>query len=178
MKKMISTICVLTQIFLLSACFFDRAERSSEPPERIEQNRSTNTLSSEFETAAERIAFLSEYLVMPTEIIDADFHVIYHDNSGFLPGPSDWYVHVAVLVEPDLIDEWILGFEETEENPIENMPRWSGVPTENVNWQGIDETSEFYKRPNSRTSWRIVYRDAGIILIYVSSSPVMPPNSW
>jgi hypothetical protein len=44
-------------------------------------SRTTNTYSKQFKTDADKIQFLKRYLVFPSAIEAAEFHVIYYDNS-------------------------------------------------------------------------------------------------
>ena len=62
---------------------------------------STDTHSSTFATAEERVEFLNRYLDFPSPPKDAQFTLIYFDNlQGFPPGPSDWDMRMVVWLEP------------------------------------------------------------------------------
>ena len=73
---------------------------------------STQTASSEFETVAERVAFLEPYLPLERTYETLDFYVSYQndDSAGFLdiPGPSDWDIRIVATVPASELDDWVL----------------------------------------------------------------------
>jgi hypothetical protein len=69
----------------------------------------TDTQSSQLKTSAERVEFLGRYLKLRTPISDAAFRIVWHDNSGFVPGPSDWSMAAAVKVTPADSPTWLAG---------------------------------------------------------------------
>lgn len=70
-------------------------------------NRSTDTYSKQFSTDAEKISFLTRYLVLPSAIEAAEFHVVFYDNSGsVVPGPSDWDIQAVLKVAPKHLSIW------------------------------------------------------------------------
>src|SRR4051812_29011346 len=71
------------------------------------ESLTTDTRSTQLATSAERVAFLRRYLKLRTPVADAAFHIVWHDNSGFPPGPSDWYLEAAVLVKPADGPTWL-----------------------------------------------------------------------
>jgi hypothetical protein len=71
------------------------------------RNMSTDTHSKQFVTDADKIQFLKRYLTFPTAVEAAEFHVVYHDNSGGgIPGPSDWDMQVVLKVAPQNLSAW------------------------------------------------------------------------
>jgi hypothetical protein len=58
----------------------------------------TDTSSTQLLTSAERVAFVGRYLKLRGPVTDAAFHIVWHDNSQGLPGPSDWSVVAALQV--------------------------------------------------------------------------------
>jgi len=74
-----------------------------------EPSRTTDTSSDHFAMPSERIAFLARYVKMRSAARDAVFHVVYHDNSQGLPGPSDWSISAAMLVRPSDGPAWLEG---------------------------------------------------------------------
>jgi hypothetical protein len=76
----------------------------------------TDTDSSQLKTSAERVAFLGRYLKLRTRVTDAAFHIVYHDNSHGLPGPSDWWIVAAVEVTPADGPTWLAGARPLSEN--------------------------------------------------------------
>lgn len=98
-------------ILLNALFFFSFAILAQEP-----SSFTTDTLSSQFATQEEKIAFLERYLTLPTNIEAAEYHIIYHDNStGRVPGPSDWDMRVIVKVAPQDIPLWLESLTETAE---------------------------------------------------------------
>jgi hypothetical protein len=69
----------------------------------------TDTHSARFATDAEKVAFLRRYLVFASPVQAAEFHVVYYDNSGGVPGPSDWDIHAALKVAPEDVALWTEG---------------------------------------------------------------------
>ena len=46
-------------------------------------------------------------MACPSEVLDTEFHLVLHDNSGgLLSGPSDADFKVAVKVKPDHVVKW------------------------------------------------------------------------
>lgn len=86
-----------------------------------EKSRSTDTRSTALATAAQRVGFLCEYLLCPTTPEDAAFHVVFHDNSGFLAGPSDADIVAVVKVKPEDIPRWSMG---CASKRLEAKPAW------------------------------------------------------
>lgn len=85
----------------LRMCFDTFVAANSSP------NRSTNTHSKQFATDAEKISFLKRYLVLPSAIEAAEFHVVFYDNSGGgVPGPSDWDIQAVLKVVPKHLSAW------------------------------------------------------------------------
>lgn len=46
------------------------------------------------------MAFIRRYLELRAAVTDADFHVVFHDNSHGIPGPSDWSIVAVLRVKP------------------------------------------------------------------------------
>jgi hypothetical protein len=79
----------------------------------------TNTRSETIPTPEERVAFLGKYLRLRSSVRDTAFHIDYHDNSGLLPGPSDWSVWAAMRLPPGAMPSWL-----TETSPCEQNPKF------------------------------------------------------
>jgi hypothetical protein len=85
------------------AYYFPKRDRSA-PRAR---SMSTDTHSKQFATDTEKIQFLKRYLSFPTAVETAEFHVVYHDNSGGgIPGPSDWDIQAVLNVAPQNLSAW------------------------------------------------------------------------
>ena len=113
-----------------------------EPP-----SMSTDTRSSQLKTSAERVEFLGRYLKLRTPVKDTVFHVVFHDNGGQVPGPSDWSIAAALLVTPADGPAWLAGARPAtaEDEPL----RQRLVPPE---WK-VSSAGEAYVRDGSRLVW-------------------------
>jgi hypothetical protein len=79
-------------------------------------NRSTNTYSKQFATDADKISFLKRYLVLPSAVEAAEFHVVFYDNSGgSVPGPSDWDIEAVFKVAPEHLSAWTQNLQVTSQ---------------------------------------------------------------
>jgi hypothetical protein len=125
------------------------------------RNISTNTWSYEFQNKDEKLSFLAEYMMAYSEIEDAEYHIIYHDNSGGLvPGPSDWDIRVALKVKSHDMSLWIEGFDEISSSEVD-LAWWGGLETENISWNHEDAIC--YKRPGAYV-YLVAFPEQGIIL--------------
>lgn len=129
-------------------------------------DRSTDTWSSEFTDPYDKLAFLSGYLISFSEILDAEYHIDYHDNSvGRLAGPSDWDVRVALKIKPKNIALWTAGYENSDPSQID-LDWWDALDSGEIVWDSKD--AGYYKRPNS-SSYLVAFPDSGIILKAVTT---------
>jgi len=143
MKKMLLFFCCVALI--LTGC---------------QKSRTTDTWSTEFETHEEKIAFFEKYVDCPSEVVDTEFHIFYHDNGRL--GPSDWWIRAAIKITPGELSKWTVDMDEVEEERIDT-DWWS-----KLNIQDWDLTGEplYYKSP-VRRSYLAVYEKQGIILKYI-----------
>lgn len=86
-----------------------------------ERSRTTDTRSTSLATAARRVGFLCEYLLCPTTPEDAAFHVVFHDDPGFLAGRSDADIVAVVKVRPEDVPRWSMG---CTAKRLEARPPW------------------------------------------------------
>jgi hypothetical protein len=94
----------------LRMCFDTFVAANSSP------NRSTNTYSKQFATDADKISFLKRYLVLPSAVEAAEFHVVFYDNSGgSVPGPSDWDIEAVFKVAPEHLSAWTQNLQVTSQ---------------------------------------------------------------
>jgi hypothetical protein len=78
-------------------------------------SRTTDTRSSQLSSDAEKVEFLSRYMAFKSTVQAAEFHVVYHDNSGGLvPGPSDGEIQAVVKVRPRDVGLWVSGMQRSE----------------------------------------------------------------
>lgn len=116
------------------------------------ESRSTDTKSTQLGTSAERVAFLSRYLKLRTPVNDAAFHIVYHDNSVGVPGPSDWSIAAAVQVTPADGPTWLAGAQPLGANDVNGLqaPSTTGlIPGE---WQ-VSSSGEKYTRDGALIVW-------------------------
>jgi len=143
-------------------------------PDNDEPNKTTDTWSSEFTGIDEKLAFLTEYLIMPSEVLDAEYHIVYHDNStGLIPGPSDWDVRVALKIKAEELPLWTDGFDGVSPNEID-LAWWNELPSDDISWDSAG--AEYYKRESS-FSYLVVFPDTGVILKAVSTSSYSMANA-
>lgn len=116
------------------------------------ESRSTDTKSTQLKTSAERVAFLARYLKLRTPVSDAAFHIVYHDNSVGVPGPSDWSIAAAVQVTPADGPAWLAGARALgpSERLSTRIPATAGlIPGE---WQ-VTSPGERYARDGALLVW-------------------------
>lgn len=156
-----ASICLLA-VLLFAAVAVLRSAGSAEH----EANKTTDTWSSEFASRDEKLAFLAEYLIMHSEVLDAEYHIVYFDNStGLIPGPSDWDVRVALKIRQEEILLWTDGFTAIASEEID-LEWWDGLSSADIFWDGDD--AQYYKREND-FSYLVVFPNTGVILKAVST---------
>lgn len=129
-------------------------------------SRTTDTYSSQFASDEQKIAFLGKYLNLPSKIEAAEFHVVYHDNSGsFAPGPSDWTIEAAVKLAPDSIPLWISGMEIQETQDIS----WGHalIAGDQEKWD-LQSRPLIYKQPNENV-FVAVFEKEGVLFKSIST---------
>lgn len=132
-----------------------------------EKGKTTDTWSNEFKDHDEKMAFLAKYLIMPSEPINAEYHIVYQDNSiGSVPGPSDWDVRVILKISPEDFGVWLDGYKPVTSSEID-LTWWDGLASDNITWEGH---VEYYKR-EGEYSYIVIFPDAAVILKAVSSMP-------
>jgi len=129
---------------------------------REEIDRTTDTWSSSFDSIEERLVFLGEYLFMFSEVLDAEYHIVFYDNSGgMIPGPSDWDIRVALHIALEDIPLWTEGMQRLAPGQID-VGLWKELKSERFTWQE-SELVEYWKRPNSKVVL-VVFPESGIVL--------------
>lgn len=126
----------------------------------------TDTHSSKFSSDRQKIEFLTRYLKLPTPIEATEFHIVYHDNSGIVPGPSDWMIQAAIKVSPDSLKLW------TKEMNLQSQPinfdwGYALIPKTEQRWQ-LKSKPKFYQR-NNENVYIVVFESEGIIFKSVDS---------
>lgn len=67
----------------------------------------TSTNSSRYATVQERADFLHQYVTFRRTYETLDFDITYHNNSGIVPGPSDWDVRLIATVPASELEAWV-----------------------------------------------------------------------
>ncbi len=130
-------------------------------------SKTTDQWSRDLQTREERIRFVEKYIRAPSQILDTEFHIIYHDNStGMVPGPSDWRIVAAFKVNPQDAGKWREGFVKTDGKDAD-PGLWRDVfPSDNF-WEASSRP-EFYRRENAMV-YVVIYQKEGIVLKYMTS---------
>ena len=163
--KMVRSLFALLILMLFLTSCSPIASPSSTAHE--EHDRTTDTWSTSFESIEEKLVFLGDYITIFSEVQDAEYHIIYHDNSGgLIPGPSDWDIRVALKVAQEDIPLWTNGMKKLIPNQID-INLWGELKTERFTW-GEPELVEYWKRPDS-SAYLVVFPETGILLKIAST---------
>lgn len=151
MRRVLWLVSVLLVIWFTAACGAGAAPA----------NKTTDTRSATLKTDAEKIAFLQQYLKLPSEIMATEFHIVYHDNAQGLPGPSDYDIRAALKVAPEAVARWSDGLQPVDAattdltwttDLLPPQPRWAHASPPQV-----------YMRPGAQVVV-VVYAPEGIVL--------------
>jgi hypothetical protein len=131
-----------------------------------ESSFTTDTYSSKFQDDRQKIEFLTKYLKLPTAIEATEFHIDYHDNSGILPGPSDWQITAIIKTSPASLKFW------TQDMSLQSPPinlDWGYVliPKDQPRWQ-LKSKPKIYQR-NNENGYTAVFSPEGVIFKSVDS---------
>jgi hypothetical protein len=133
----------------------------------VEPDRTTDTWSSSFDNKEEKLNFLGEYITLFSEVLDAEYHIVYHDNSnGLVIGPSDWDIRVVLKVALEDIELWTDGMKKLSPKQID-AELWNDLKSERFTWRK-SESAEYWKCPDSNI-YLVVYPESGILLKIVST---------
>ena len=147
--------CALLVVFLAAACTGS-------------DDLTTNTASSTFAVKAEKLAFLHRYVLSTPGLLDAEYSIVYKDNSGgMVPGPSDWDIRLAAHVDPDSALAWTAGMR--EDTLQASMASWSELITDKdtLAFSGVSRTF--------RSAGKLVVMDARHVTVLARYS-TMPMN--
>ena len=162
-KQLLTTLVSAMAAVLLLACVIPEPH-----PDMLHQSKTTDTWSFEFDNKEEKLQFLLEYLIAPSEIYDAEYLIQYHDNGGGpASGPSDWDIRVALLINPHDLSLWLEGLEELPLGEIDLL-WWAELETERLNWH--DSNALSYRRPGQNV-FLVAFPEQGIILKSMSTQP-------
>ena len=150
--KLMSVLCVSIALFL-GACGSSSA------------NLTTDTRSSAFATDAEKITFLRRYLHLKTPIQATEFHIVYHDNSGGgVPGPSDYDLRVALLIDQPNLDAWTAGLHPSPESEATQFSWSAEVLPHEARWALTSKPTIYVG--DGANELVAVFATEGIILIH------------
>lgn len=122
----------------------------------------THTSSGQFSSSRAKLEFLEKYAKLDSVIIDAEYRIDYQDNAqGWIPGPSDWDMRLAVKIPPGEVQQWLQGFDKVEAQEVE-LSWWAELPLQTKTWER-NAQPVFYRRPD-QSAYLAVFAAEGIIL--------------
>lgn len=68
---------------------------------------STDTSSDALPSLAARVEFLERYVTFRRGYSDLGFHIVFHNNGGMVPGPSEWDIRLVAAVPPTELAAWV-----------------------------------------------------------------------
>lgn len=131
-----------------------------------ESSLTTDTYSSKFNSDQQKVEFITKYLKLPTSIETTEFHIVYHDNSGILPGPSDWKIQAIIKTSPSSLKLWTEGMK-LRSQPINLNWGYDLIPKNEQRWK-LKSTPKVYQRNNNNT-YIAVFEPEGIVFKSIDS---------
>ncbi len=131
-----------------------------------ESSLTTDTHSSKFNSDQQKVEFVTKYLKLPTSIETAEFHIVYHDNSGIPPGPSDWRIQAIIKTSPSNLKLWTAEMQ-LRLQPINLSWGYDLIPKNEQRWK-LKSKPKIYQRNNDNT-YIAVFDPEGIIFKSVDS---------
>ncbi len=129
---------------------------------RLVKSLTTNTYSSQFSNDAEKIAFLKRYLILHSAIESTEFHIVYHDNSSGIPGPSDWDMRIVLKVAPRNLVLWHKNLALTHK-PIDFS--WAYIVAQKRGWKLHSQPKIFASAGNEAA----IFEKEGIIFKHLTT---------
>jgi len=117
----------------------------------------TDTWSRDLPAQEERISFLGRYLKLRTQVLDCEFHIVYHDN-GF--APSDWAILAAVRVAPAEVLPWL-----QDAAPASGESAFNYRDVFPARWN-VTSAPEFLSRG---TTHLVVFGPEGVVVIFAQT---------
>lgn len=148
MKNPLRSVLLASTLALLASCG--------------QESLTTDTRSSSLPSDERKVEFLGRYLQLPSAVETTEFHIVFHDNSQGIPGPSDYSIETAVKVAPEAVSSWLAGLE--PDDPLD-LPGWAKelIPagSSDSRWT-MHSTPRFYRRPGANVClW--VFEAEGVI---------------
>ncbi len=131
-----------------------------------ESSLTTDTSSSKFNSDRQKIEFIAKYLKLPTPIETTEFHIVYHDNSGIPPEPSDWRIQAIIKTSPSNLKLWTAEMQ-LRVQPINLNWGYNLIPKNEQRWK-LQSKPKIYQRNNNNT-YIAVFEPEGIIFTSVDS---------
>jgi hypothetical protein len=135
----------IAALLALAVLFFARSERRGGQ----DRDLTTDTDSATIPTADARVAFIRRYVKTRGPVTDADFHVVFHDNSHGIPGPSDWSIGAVLRVNPGDRDAWLADAAPNAAAEVQHARPRRPIPPE---W-GVTSQGETYRRGSTTVVW-------------------------
>jgi hypothetical protein len=142
-RRNLAVAISIAALLALAVVFFAHSERRAGPSRDL----TTDTDSASIPTASERVAFIRRYVKTRGPVTDADFHVVFHDNSHGIPGPSDWSIGAVLRVDPRDRDAWLVDAAPT--TAAEDARSRRSIPPD---W-GVTSQGETYRRGSTTVVW-------------------------
>lgn len=121
---------IILAVFLLSVCIIPWTCRRGPA--------STRTNSAAFDSLAQKVAYLEQYVSFRRtyESLDFDLFVANH-SGGLVPGPSNWDIRLVATVPQAEIDGWVPEPGQTPE-VVPDLDWLATIPTK-LDLSGVDE---------------------------------------
>jgi len=130
---------------------------------------STDVYSYQIEDETEKSETLKKYLKKESGLIDAEYHIWFQDNeTGRVPGPSDYNIKLALKVEPDSINSWIENLEPSSQKI--SIDLWEELKLDQELWK-LESKPELYLS-SLTTEVKLLFRKENIILGIYSTMPL------
>jgi hypothetical protein len=126
----------------------------------------TDTYSSKFNSDQQKVEFLAKYLKLPTPIEATEFHIVYHDNSGIPPGPSDWRIQAAIKLSQSNLKLWTAEINLRSQS-INLDWGYALLPKNEQRWQ-LKSKPKIYQR-NNENVYVAVFEPEAIIFKIIDS---------
>lgn len=150
-SKTIIILLVILSLIILTIIFYPTPKTG---------NQTTDTLSTSFTNTKEKIAFLKQYVNLPSEIEASEYHIVYFSGSGLGIGPSEWDFEMVFRLEPKNLKYWTNNIPES--STAYNLA-WAKelLPSD---WQ-LNSEPKYYKRSGELT----VFEPEAIIFWKIST---------